>query len=134
MAELLVNGGELVLHLSATEKVGAVHGDLRVPLSSVRRVEVLADAHEPADHGIKMGTRIPGLMEVGTVRGGGLNIFAAVLPDTPRGLRIVLDGSFYHEWIVGCSEPEAVARQIAAAPAPGTAPAQMPAPAPVPPA
>jgi hypothetical protein len=74
MAELLVDGGELVLHLSATEKVGAVHGDLRVPLSSVRRVEVLADAHEPADHGIKMGTRIPGLMEVGTVRGGGPNI------------------------------------------------------------
>ena len=27
MAELLVDGGGLVLHLSATEKVGAVHGD-----------------------------------------------------------------------------------------------------------
>jgi len=132
MAELLVDGGELVLHLSATEKVGAVHGDLRVPLSSVRRVEVLADAHEPADHGIKMGTRIPGLMEVGTVRGGGLNIFAAVLPDTPRGLRIVLDGSFYHQWIVGCSDPEGAARQIAAAPA--QVPVLSQAPAPVTPA
>jgi len=61
--------------------------------------KVLEDAHEPADHGIKLGTRIPGRTEVGTVRGDGRNIFAAVLPDTPRGLRIVLDGSFYHEWI-----------------------------------
>jgi uncharacterized protein len=120
MAELCVQDGVLVLRLSATEKVGGVHGDLRVPLSAVRRVEVLADAHGPADHGIKLGTRIPGMIEVGTVRGGGRNIFAAVLPDTPRGVRIVLDGSFYHEWIVGCADPESVARQIMAA-APGPA-------------
>ena len=32
------------------------------------------------------------MIEVGTVRGDGRNIFAAVLPDTPRGVRIVLDG------------------------------------------
>jgi hypothetical protein len=118
MAMLRIEGGELALHLSAAEKVGAVHGDLRVPLAAVSRVEVLEDAHEPADHGIKLGTRIPGRTEVGTVRGDGRNIFAAVLPDTPRGLRIVLDGSFYHEWIVGCADPEAVARQITADPAP----------------
>ena len=114
MAELCVHDGALALHLSPTEKIGAVHGDLRVPLSAVRRVEVLADAHGPADHGIKLGTRIPGMIEAGTVRGGGRNIFAAVLPDTPRGVRIVLDGSFYHEWIVGCADPESVARQIMA--------------------
>ena len=117
MAVLRIEGGDLALHLSAAEKVGAVHGDLRVPLAAVSRVEVLEDAHE-ADHGIKLGTRIPGRTEVGTVRGDGRNIFAAVLPDTPRGLRIVLDGSFYHEWIVGCADPESVARQITADPAP----------------
>jgi len=83
MAELCMQNGALALRLSAAEQIGAVHGDLRVPLSAVRRVEVLADAHGPADHGIKLGTRIPGMIEVGTVRGGGRNIFAAVLPDTP---------------------------------------------------
>ena len=114
MAVLRIEGGDLALHLSAAEKIGAVHGDLRVRLAAVSRVEVLEDAHEPADHGIKLGTRIPGRTEVGTVRGDGRNIFAAVLPDTPRGLRIVLDGSFYHEWIVGCADPESVARQITA--------------------
>src|SRR6266699_4280613 len=114
MAVLRIEGGELALHLSAAEKIGAVHGDLRVPLAAVSRVEVLENAHEPADRGIKLGTRIPGMIEVGTVRGGGRNIFAAVLPDTPRGVRIVLDGSFYHEWIVGCADPESVAEQIMA--------------------
>jgi len=118
MAVLRIEGGELALQLSAAEKVGAVHGDLRVPLAAVSRVEVLEDAHEPADHGIKLGTRIPGRTEVGTVRGDGRNIFAVVLPDTPRGLRIVLDGSFYHEWIVGCADPESVARQITTGAAP----------------
>jgi hypothetical protein len=29
-------------------------------------------------------------------------------------VRVVLDGSFYHEWIVGCADPESVARQITA--------------------
>ena len=113
MAELQVKAAELVLHLSAAEKVGGVHGDLRVPLSAVRGVQVIQDAHEPADHGIKLGTRIPGMIEVGTVRGDGRNIFAAVHPDTPRGVRILLDGSFYHEWIVGCADPESVAHAVA---------------------
>ena len=36
MAELQVEGGELVLHLSRPEKAEAVHGDLRVPVSSGR--------------------------------------------------------------------------------------------------
>jgi len=71
---------------------------------------------------MKLGTRIPGRTEVGTVRGDGGNIFAVVLPDTPRGVRIVLDGSFYHEWIIGCADPESVARQITAKTAPSEAP------------
>jgi len=123
MAELCLQGDELTLRLSAAEKVGGVHGDLRVPLSAVRCVEVLADAHGPADDGIKLGTRIPGMIEVGTVRDGRRNIFAAVLPDTPRGVRIVLDGSFYHEWIVGCANPESMARRIMAEAADQTGPA-----------
>ena len=119
MAVLRIQGSELALHLSTAEKVGAVHGDLCVPLSAVRHVEVLDDAHGPADHGIKLGTRIPGRTEVGTVRGNGRNIFAVVHPDTPQGVRVVLDGSFYHEWIVGCADPELVAAQITAETAPG---------------
>jgi uncharacterized protein len=114
MAELRVEGGDLVLHLSTAEKIGGVHGDFRVPLSAVHSVEVLPDAHGPADGGIKLGTRIPGNIEVGTIWGGGRKVFAAVHPDTPRGVRVVLEGSSYREWIVGCADPETVAQAIMA--------------------
>jgi len=112
MAQLQVEGGELVLSLSVLEKVGGVHGDLRVPLSAVRSVEVLTDAHEPADVGVKAGTRISRVIELGTIYGSGKKIFAAVYRNTPRGLRVVLEGAFYDEWIVGATDPEAVAQTV----------------------
>jgi hypothetical protein len=39
-------------------------------------------------------------------------LFAAVHHDTPRGLRIRLDGTPFDEWIVGCADPEAVADRL----------------------
>jgi hypothetical protein len=119
MAQLQVEGGELVLRLSALEKAEGVHGDLRVPLSAVRYVEVLADAHDPADGGFKVGTRIPRVIELGTILGAGRKIFAAVHHNTPRGLRIVLQGSSYDEWIVGAADPETVAQAVQAHLTPG---------------
>ena len=112
MAQLQLEGGELVLRLSGLEKAGGVHGDLRVPLSAVRTVEILHDAHRPADGGIKIGTRIPRVTELGTIMGGGRKIFAAVHHGTPRGVRVVLEGSSYDEWIVGCADPETVAQTV----------------------
>jgi hypothetical protein len=112
MAQLQVEGGELVLRLSALEKIGGVHGDLRVPLSAVRSVEILSDAHGPADVGIKAGTRIPRVIELGSIYGSNKKIFAAVHHGTPRGLRVVLQGSSYDEWIVGSTDPETVAQTL----------------------
>lgn len=112
MAELRVEGDQLVLHLTRLEKLEAVHADLRAPLSSVRSVEVLEDAHEPADHGFKVGERLPGVSEVASIEGGGQRLFAVVHHDTPRGLRIVFEGTDYDAWIVGCADPESVKRQI----------------------
>jgi hypothetical protein len=114
VAGLSVEGDELVLHLSAAEKVEGVHGDLRAPLSAVAGVEVLDDAHGPVGirSGLKVGTRIPGVIEVGTVQGRTRRLFAAVHHDTPRGLRIRLDATTFDEWIVGCDDPEAVAARL----------------------
>jgi hypothetical protein len=111
VADLRIDGNELVLHLSGAEKVEGVHGDLRAPLSAVRGIEVLDDAHGPAGikAGIKIGTRIPGVIEVGVIQGRTKRLFAAVHHDTPRGLRVRLVGTAYDEWIVGCANPEAVA-------------------------
>jgi hypothetical protein len=112
MAELKIEGHELVLHLTHLEEVEAIHGDLRVPLAAVRSIEVLEDAHKPADHGFREGERIPGVSEVSTVPADGRRIFAAVHHDTPRGIRIVLDGTTYDEWIVGCADPDVVKIQV----------------------
>jgi hypothetical protein len=114
MAELRVEGSELVLHLSGAEKAESVHGDLRAPLSAVRGTEVLGDAHRAAGirAGVKIGTRIPGVVEVGIVQGVTRRLFAAVHHDTPRGLRILLEGTPYDEWIVGCADPEAVVARL----------------------
>jgi uncharacterized protein len=112
MAELRVEDGELVLHLSGVEKAEAVHGDLRAPLSAVRSVEVVDEAHQAADGGFKIGMRIPGVAEVASIRGGGKKSFVAVHHDTPRGVRVVLEGAAQDEWIVGCADPEAVVASL----------------------
>ncbi len=111
MAELRIEGSELVLHLTGLEKAEGVHGELRVPLSAVRAVEVLNNAHDPADTGFKVGTRIPGVIEVGTMHGT-KTVFACVHKGTPRGVRVVLDGAAHDEWIVGCENPEDIAAAI----------------------
>jgi len=94
VAELQLEDGELVLHLSGAEKAEAVHGDLRVPLSALRGVEVLDDAHgwTGTRVGFKVGMRVPGVATVATVRGHGEKIFVAVHRDTPRGVRVRLEG------------------------------------------
>lgn len=116
MADLTIEGSELVLRLSATERVEALHRDLRVPLSSVAGVEVVEDAHRAADVlGVKVGTRIPRSVEVATVYRPGAKLFAAVHRGTPRGLRITLRGASEDEWVVGCADPEAVRSEIESA-------------------
>lgn len=112
MAELEVQGDELVLHLSGAEKLESVHGDLRAPRSAVSSVEILEDAHEPADHGFKVGERLPGYSEVAAVRTGGERLFAVVHHDTPRGVRVNFEGADYDAWIVGAADPEGLKRQI----------------------
>ncbi|MHB8263625.1 MAG: hypothetical protein ACYDGY_07745 [Acidimicrobiales bacterium] len=89
-----------------------MHGDLSVPLSTVKGVEVLDDAIH-AVHGLKApGARLPGYMAVGTFLSKGSSAFAVVHHDTPRGVRIHLVGAAQDEWIVGCVDPEVVAAAI----------------------
>jgi hypothetical protein len=112
MAELRVEGDELVLQLTGLEKVEGVHGGLRVPLLALRGVDVVDDAHGAVGFGFKVGTRIPGVVAVGTVRGVKRKVFAAVHHDTPRGVRVRLEGASYDEWIVGSADPEVVRTEI----------------------
>jgi hypothetical protein len=112
MAELVVEGDKLVPHLSGAEKLEAVHGDLSASRSSVRSVEVLDNAHEPADHGWKVGERLPGYSEVAVARTGGQKLFAVVHGDTPRGVRVNFEGIDDDAWIVGSTDPASLKQRI----------------------
>ncbi|WP_276939461.1 hypothetical protein [Ferrimicrobium acidiphilum] len=113
MADLLVEDDQLVLRLTGAEKLEGLHGDLSVPLSSVSGIEVIDNAHAEADmHGFRQGTRLPGIIEVGTVRGRKKKIFMAVHKNTPRGVRVSLVGCSQDEWIVGCDKPEEVSSSV----------------------
>ncbi len=112
MAELKIEDNNLVLELSRLEKAEGVHGNLRVPVSSVQSVEVLDDAHAPADHGFKFGTRLYGMTEVGTMSSKDKKVFAVVHRNTPRGIRVVLKGESHDEWIVGCDNPEEIVSAV----------------------
>ena len=113
MAQVSVENGELALHLTGMERLEGVRGDLRAPVSAVVGVEVVEDAHGAADEiGVKVGTRIPGVVEVATVYAARAKLFVAVHRDTPRGVRIRFTGSDVDEWIVGCADPEATRSAI----------------------
>ncbi len=111
MAELIVDGDELVVRLRAVEKMEAVHGEVRVPLGSVRTVEVLDDVIG-AVHGFRVGTGIPGSVAIGTLTSREAKIFAVVHHDTPRGVRVDLEGAQFDQLIVGCNDPEAAATAL----------------------
>jgi hypothetical protein len=114
MAELRIVDEELVLQLSGAEKLEGVHGDLHAELSAVDGVELVEDAHGAAGFraGVKIGTRIPGVVEVGIVQGRSRRLFVAVHHDTPRGIRVRLNGTHFDEWIVGSTDPEAAIAQL----------------------
>ena len=111
MAELVIEGDDLVVRLSTVEKLEAVHGEVRVPLASVKSVEVLDDAMG-AIHGIRVGTGIPGSVAIGTFTSRTAKIFGVVHHDTPRDVRVTLEGDHFDELIVGCADPEAVAASL----------------------
>lgn len=66
MAGLAVEGHDLVVLLNPVEKVGAMHGSIRVPLTNVIAVEPSnAVWHEL--RGLRMpGTGFPGVIALGT--------------------------------------------------------------------
>jgi hypothetical protein len=111
MAELIIEGEDLVVRLSTVERLEAVHGEVRVPFASIKTVEVLDDAMG-AIHGIRVGTGIPGSVAIGTFSSRTAKIFAVVHHDTPRGVRVTLEGDHFDELIVGCPDPEAVAASL----------------------
>jgi len=113
MAQLIPVGDELVLTLTAAEKAEVARGDLRIPMSSVRNVEVVENGLK-AVRGVRWwaGLFTPGFNAVGMFHDHGKKTFAVVHHGTRRAVRVTLDAAECDELIVGCEDPEAIADQI----------------------
>jgi hypothetical protein len=104
MATLTVDGNHLVVLLSALEKIGALRGNISVPLASVRAVRV-SDTPWSELRGIRApGTGLPRVISLGTRRGPG------VYGHRPA-LVVEMTGAPFDRLVVSCADAaEAAAR------------------------
>jgi hypothetical protein len=111
VADLDVEGSELVLRMGALEKAESVHGDIRVPLSAVQDVRSVDDPW-PELRGMRApGTGLPGVIAVGTRRGSFGKDFAAVHGKGPAVV-VDLDGTDFSRLVVTSDDAAARARRI----------------------
>jgi hypothetical protein len=114
VAELQIDGNELVLHLRALEKVEGAHGDVRMPLSTVRAVRAVNNPWTEL-RGIRApGTGLPNVIAVGTRRGKFGRDFAAVHGKGPAVV-VELEGAEYGRLVVTLDDAAARAKAIAEA-------------------
>lgn len=112
VAELERDGGDLVVKLTTVEKAEAVHGDIRVPLAAVRRVEVVDDAlHAVSAFTKSVGASFPGRFVIGTFHTDG-KTFAVVHHSTPRAIQVRLEGASFDQLLVGCDDPEGTVHRL----------------------
>jgi hypothetical protein len=111
MASLVAEQGELVLRLSRREKLGALHGDVRVPLGAVERVSVSPTPFREL-RGMRMpGAGLPGVIALGTWRSRGGKDFAALYRGKP-GVIVELRDAPYGRLLVSGDDAEAIAAAI----------------------
>ena len=114
MAQLTIEGDDLVVRMNALEKLGAFHGDVRVPLRAVRNVRA-SEAPYRELRGIRApGTGWPGRIAIGTRRYRGGKGFACVVGKQPAVV-VELEDAAYGRLVVGSQDPDGDARRIAAA-------------------
>jgi hypothetical protein len=112
MATISVDGSELVVRLSALEKIGALRGNIRLPLASVRVVRV-SNTPWSELRGIRApGTGVPGLISLCTRRGPGVHDFAAVYGRRPV-LVIEMTGVSFDRLVVSCADAAGAAARAA---------------------
>ena len=119
MAELVVEGDQLVLRLSWWEKIAALHGNVRVPLSSVRSTHVearAADALRLPMYNVSQGTGA--FIDLGYgVRGYGRGFVALRQRRRRPAVQVYLDpppSRFrrFNGLLVTVADPEATAAHI----------------------
>ena len=112
MARLIVDGTDLVVGLSWLEKLGAVHGNVRVPLRAVRSAVAEPNPWD-ALRGVKLaGTGIPGVAVLGTRHSSGGQDFAALVGRRPAVRVELTNEAPYAQLLVSVSDAESTLAAI----------------------
>jgi hypothetical protein len=115
VATLAVVGENLVVKMSWFERLEACHSDVSVRRSGVREVRVV-DTAWPELRGVRApGTGIPGVVAVGTRRGGFGKDFAVVHGKGPAVV-VELEGEKYARLVVTTEDAGALARTVTGTP------------------
>ncbi len=112
MAQLDVDGADLVVRLSALEKFGALHGDVRLPLLAVRHARTTSEPFDELSGMLRwLGTGMWRVIALGTYRGRGTKTFAAVYRGRV-GVVIDLDGGSYQRLVVSTPDAHGIAGRL----------------------
>ncbi len=114
MAQLIVDGDDVVVKLTTMEKLCSFHTDVRVPFRSVRRIRTPTNAWLTIRGWRVTGISLPGYVSMGRRRHGSGYDFTVIYKDRPT---VVLEcnGSEFGEVVVGVDDAAATAAQLAAA-------------------
>jgi hypothetical protein len=111
VADLRIEDAKLVVQLSLLEKLGALRGDVRVPLSAVTATRVSEDPWSEL-RGIRApGTGFPRVISLCTRRGSGIRDFAAVYGRT-RAVVIETSGAVFDRLVISRKDAEEKVRMI----------------------
>jgi len=115
MAQLIVDRGDLVLRMSRLERIGGLHGDIRVPLGAVAEVAITERPFGEVRGMRAPGTGLPGRIALGTWRARrGEKGFAAIYRGKHGVIVRLREGEF--AWLcVSADDPQGVVARIRAA-------------------
>jgi hypothetical protein len=128
VADITAEHGDLIVHLSPWEKIGALSGDVRVPQAAVRRVRISSRPLAEIRGLRVVGTGLPRVIALGTWRRRrGRKDFAAVYRKR-EGVVIDLDERMarYSRLIVSVHDAEATMTKLVGASPSGWAAPSVP--------
>jgi hypothetical protein len=111
MANVAIEGSDLVVQLSFWEKIGALRSGVRVSLGSVRQARATSEPWAEL-RGIRApGTGIPSVIMLGTTRGGFGKDFCAIYRGKPAVI-VDLAGEEFRRLLLSVEQPEALVERI----------------------
>ncbi len=114
MASLVIDKDSVALRLSLWERIASFRGDVVIPRSCVREVEILSPFHKIKGWRAP-GTAAPFFGAYGTYRRRGHKEFLALRwrrASRRRAIRLTLEGHHFDAICISVPDPEAVVREL----------------------